>query len=521
MSTERIKMKKVRDLLRLKFSAKLKHREIGRALNISPATVSYYAQAAIEANLTWPIPEGMNDIELTQTIEQYAKQLKAKKSDFKIKPDFTQVHRELAGKHMTEMLIWEDYAKQHPERHYSYSQFTRLYKDWLKKQRVTMRLEHKAGDKGFVDYAGSTLPILCRKTNEVLFNAQIFVMSLGLSHYTFAYASKSQQLSDWIDAHKQAFQFFGGVPKILVPDNLKSGVTNSCQFEPEANPTYADMAEHYDTAIIPARPRTPQDKSIAENGVLVSSRWIIARLCKQKFYSLNALNNAIRELLEVLNKKPFQKRQGSRYQQFVEFEKPALKPLPSEPYQLATLRYQTVGADYHVRIDRHYYSVPSKYVHDKVLCRYTKNTVEIFINHERIASHQRSYEPDKKTTTNEHMPKAHLAYASWTPQVFIDWANQIGSGVSIIAKQITTSKKHPEQCSKIHFGLKKLCKQFGKERLNQACRRALVLNCVSYKSILSILESGLDKTPHLQEVQQPTANRAHQNLRGPNYYQKS
>lgn len=519
MSTERVKMSKVREVLRLKFSAKLSHRKIGRALNISPGTVSYYAQAAAQANLSWPLPAGLDDEQLSLLIEPLAKQLRKSKSLTKVKPDFTWVQRELSAKHMTEMLVWETYAKSHPNQHYSYSQFTRLYKAWLKKQKITMRLEHKAGDKGFVDYAGSTIPIYDRETQEVQFESQIFVMALGLSHYTFAYATRSQQLPDWIDAHKRAFQFFRGVPNILVPDNLKSGITDSCQFEPEANPTYAEMAKHYDTVIIPARPRTPQDKSIAENAVLVASRWIIARLRKQKFYSLNALNNAIGELLDVLNKKPFQKRQGSRYQQFTELEKDALKNLPDEPYQFATLQYKTVGPDYHVCIDRHYYSVPSKYVSDKVLCRITKETIEILFNTHRIASHQRVYAPDKKTTVKAHMPKAHQLYANWTPQSFLDWSASVGQGVANIAEEIVAQKKHPEQCSKIHFGLKKLCKRFGKQRLNQACRRALVLNCISYKSILSILEKGLDKTPHIQEVK-PSTGISHDNVRGADYYQQ-
>ncbi len=380
-----------------------------------------------------------------------------------------------------------------------------------------MRFEHVAGENAFIDYAGTTIPIYCRQTKKVLFKAQIFIMALCFSQYPFAYASRSQQLPDWIDAHVRAFRFFGGVPEILVPDNLKSGITNSCKFEPEANPTYADMAEHYNTVIIPARPITPQDKSIGENAVLLASRWILARLLKQKFYGLNTLNNAIADLLDPLNKKPFQKRQGSRHEQFITLEKLALRPLPKTDYILATLRYQTVSKDYHVYLENHYYSVPYTYVTEKVLCRYTQNIVEIFNNNRRIASHQRSFDKDKKTTLKEHMPKAHQLYQGWTLQVFIDWAKQIGPGVLNVANEITASKRHPQQCSKIHFGLKNLCKRFGKERLDQACRRAIILNCIQFKSIQSILEKGLDKTA-LLEVVHSEETKPHENLRGANYY---
>lgn len=386
MAAERIYMNKLCELLRLKFQAKLKHRQIGRALNVSPGTVSYYVQAAKAVGLNWPLPDELDDDALNALIEPLAKQLRTRPSEY-FMPDWNEVHKALSQKHMTLMLLWEMYAKTHATRAYSYTQFTRHYRQWCKKQRVTMRLEHKAGEKGFIDYAGTTIPIYARKSDGIEYQAQLFVMALGVSQYTFVYASRSQTLPDWIDAHQRAFRFFGGVPEVLVPDNLKSGITDSCQFEPEANPTYADMATHYNTAIIPARPRTPQDKSIAENAVLVSSRWIIARLSKQKFYSLQALNNAISELLTTLNHKPFQKRQGSRYQQFIELEKENLIPLPKSAYELATLKYQTVPSDYHVRLDKHYYSVPYTLVGETVLCRYTQTTVEILHKNQRKATH--------------------------------------------------------------------------------------------------------------------------------------
>ena len=517
MTTQRIHMKKLRELLRLKFDTRLSHRQIGRALNVSAGTVSYYVQAAIQVGLTWPLPNDLDDKALIQAIEPVAKQLRTRPSK-PILPPWNSIHRALSQKHMTLMLLWEDYVKENPQRHYIYTQFTRLYKSWSQSQQVTLRLEHKAGEKGFIDYAGTTIPVYCRETSDIDFHAQIFLMVLGLSHYTFAYATRSQQLPDWIDAHKRAFQFFGGVPQVLVPDNLKAGITDSCQFEPLANPTYADMAAHYGTAIIPARPYTPRDKAIAENAVLITSRWIIARLSQQKFYSLYALNQALHQLLTRLNQKPFQKRQGCRYQQFIDIERAALRPLPKTPYTFATLTYQTVPKDYHVRLDKHYYSVPYTLVNQSVLCRYTQNTVEIFYQHRRVASHLRSFQKDKKTTVLSHMPKAHRAYQQWTPQVFLEWAHLSGLGVWHVAKKIVEKKSHPEQCSKIHFGLKRLCKRFGARRLNQACRRALVLQCIEFKSIRSILENGIDKTPHVRAVPPPTTA-MHDNVRGAAYYQ--
>ena len=406
MATKRIKMQKLRELLRLKFCAKLTHRQIGNAINISPATVSYYAQAAASAGLTWPLPTELNDDELIKRLEPLAKQLRNRPPK-KVIPEWGVIRQSLSQKHMTLMLVWEGYAEQFPGQHYSYAQFTRHYKTWVKKQRVSMHLEHVPGEEGFVDYAGTTIPVYNRKTGDVDFQAQLFVMTLGASHYTFAYASRSQSLPDWIDAHNRAFRFFAGVPATLVPDNLKAGVTDSCQFEPEANPTYAELATHYNTAIIPARPRTPQDKSIVENTVLVCSRWVIARLSKQRFYSLNALNNTIAELLSALNNRAFQKREGSRYQQFIDIEKQTLKPLPNQPYELATIMHQTVSADHHVRLNKHYYSVPHALVGETVMCRLTQTTVEILKGHQRVASHLRSFIPNIYSTTPSHRPKAH------------------------------------------------------------------------------------------------------------------
>lgn len=516
MAQKRLAMKKLRELLRLKFDSKLTHRQIGQALNISAGSVSYYVQAAIAVGITWPLDEHVDDCYLAEKLTPHAKQLSQPKAKY-ILPDWGNVQLALAQKHMTLALIWEDYAKPIPDKAYSYAQFTRRYKTWCNKNKIAMRFEHTPGDKAFIDYSGDTVPIFCRGTNKVSFQAQIFIMVLGASDYTFVYASASQQLHDWIDAHVRAFEFFGGCSKLLVPDNLRSGITDSCQFEPLANPTYADLATHYRTAILPARPRRPKDKSKGELGVLLAQRWMIARLTKQRFYSLAALNNTIRELLTPLNHRHFQKRQGSRYSQFVEREQKTLIPLPKIRYEFARFKTLRVPCDYHIRVDSHYYSVPHSLIGEEVICRYTATTIEILCHHQRIASHLRSFIPDTKTTCTEHMPLFHREYALWTPDVFLQWAQNIGVGVLSFAKEIITKKPHPEQCSRIHFGLKRLYKIYGGQRLDKACYRALATDCVQFKSIESILKSGLDKQPILHLVQQ-NITPLHDNVRGATYY---
>jgi len=510
-------MKKLRELLRLKFESKLSHRQIGSALNLSPGTISYYVQAAVACKLSWPLPDDYaSDAALSELLEPEARQLRQRTTRY-VMPDWAAVNRDLQNRHVTLMVLWEAYRAEHGSRSYSYAQFTRHYKRWSKNNKVSLRMLHAPGEKGFVDYAGATLPVYCRTTGKVLFNAQLFIMVLGASDYTFAYATRSQAQSGWCYAHAKAFEFFGGAPKILVPDNLKSGVTDSCCFEPTINRAYADLAEHYGAAVIPARPRKPQDKSKAENGVQVAQRWLVTRLDKNKYYSLNALNNAISDLLDSLNSKPFQKREGSRLSQFQAREKAALKPLPPSPYEFAQFFWQTVTPDYHVRVDRHHYSVPYTLIGERVLIRYTQTMVEIWHDNQRQASHLRAFLPDEKTTQAAHMPKAHQKYQAWTPQVFIDWAAHIGQPMVNVAARIVSGKKHPEQVHKIYHGFKKLNKTYGSNRLDTACRRAIALECVSFKSIQSILKHGLDKQPFVQPVNSTTAP-DHANLRGSDYY---
>jgi transposase len=510
-------MKKLRRLLQLKYEQGLTHREIGRALNLSAGTVSYYAQAALREGLTtWPLPKDLTlDTALAERIGCSAKQLRQPKKK-KYNPNWSDVTERLKQRHMTLQFIWQEYKTIHGTKAPSYAQFTRLYKQYCKQHKVSMRLEHQPGEKAFIDYSGSRVPIYNRETKAIAFHAELFILVLGASDYTFVYATKSQQLPDWIAAHVKAFEFLGGTPKVLVPDNLKSGITDSCQFEPQANPTYADMAAHYQTVIIPARPRTPQDKSKAENGVLLAQRWLITRLDKSRFYSLASLNNALNDLVIAMNARAFQKRQGSRYSQFIAYEKAQLQPLPVSPYEFARFATHIVPPDYHLRIDGHYYSVPYTLVGERVDIRYTHRTVEMFYNNQREASHLRSEWRDKKTTQASHRPPNHQAYEAFEPALFLSWASSLGQGIANAADAMTQQKKHPEQVHKLYYGFKKLVKQFGQARMNQACYRACALSCLTFKSIQSILEKGLDKQAPISVAVRKAPE--HMNVRGPDYY---
>jgi transposase len=493
MSMERVHMKNLRELIRIKFNSKLTNRQIGAALNISASTVSYYARAIISANLTQDRADALDDNELIAAIEPFAKQLTQTRL-FKNKIDLQNVHKEMQKKHVTLTLLYEEYLKNTTEHNISYSNFCRQYRKFKKSNKINMIISHKAGDKSFIDYCGDTIPIYSRSSKEIK-HAQIFLMVLGLSNYTFSTATWTQNLEDWIAAHVNAFEFFEGVSALLVPDNLKSAINNSCKYDPISNPTYADMAKHYNTAILPARPYTPKDKAKVENGVLIVERFIMARLRNQKFYSLAALNNSIKQILQSLNNKPFQKREGSRYSQFLELEKPALQPLPKNKYFFAKFKTLKVAHNYHVCLDNNYYSVPYDLIAEFVECRYTSTTVEILYKNKRIATHVRLEGKDNKSTQLQHMPTAHVKYSQWSEQKFLDWGFKMGSFVHNLIIEVIANKKHSSQSQRFHMGIIHLIKIYGSERVNNACARALATNAIDYHSILSILKTSLDRQP--------------------------
>jgi transposase len=515
MAQERLSMRKIKDILRLKFDSGLSHRQIASSCQMACSTVSDYIKRAKAAGLGWPLPEGLTEEDLDTRL------FPSKREPYfhppaKPSPDFSRIHEELRihqKVNLTLDLLWREYKEQYPGG-YQYSQFCRLYDQWRQTLDLPMRQTHKAGDKVFVDY-GEGLKLIHPATGERI-PTELFVAVWGLSNFTYAEATLTQSLPDWISSHVRAFDYFGCVPHVLVPDNLKSGITKACYYEPEINPTYADLASHYGVAVLPARPRHPRDKAKVEAGVLIAKRWILAALRHRTFYTLDELNKAIRELLSQLNDRMLRKMKKSRRQLFGELDRPAAKALTAEPYQLADWKKATVNIDYHIEIDKHYYSVPYQYVHQKVEARITPTTVEIFSKGTRIAAHARSFEPHKHTTVAVHMPTAHQEQGRWNPERILKWAETIGPCVVLLLKEIMAHRDHPEQGYRACLGVMRLGKAYSKERMEAAALRAIQYKAFSFRSVRSILSRGLDGQPS-----QPSPRKLpkdHDNLRGPGYY---
>lgn len=503
-------MRKIKEILRLK-SLGLSSRNIALSVKIARSTVADYLERAQRANLTWPIPEGLDDVALQRMLFSDEEV----KPRLRIEPDYSYLHRELKRKGVTLHLLWQEYLESYPDG-YRYSQFCQLYRDWQCHIDPTMRLPHKAGEKCFIDYAGMRVPVVDKDTGEVR-EAQIFVAALGASSYTYAEATWTQELHNFISSHVRALSFFGGVPEILVPDNPKQGVTRPCYYDPDINPTYQDMAAHYSVAIIPTRPRAPKDKAKVESAVQVVERWILAPLRNRTFFSLAELNEAIFELLVKLNDKPFQKLDGSRRTLFEELDKPALRPLPSRPYEFAAWKKAKVNIDYHIEVKAAYYSVPYQLIGKKVDIRLTSTTVEIFNNNKRVASHVRCHRKGTYVTKDEHRPKSHREYLEWTPSRIINRAKETGEATAKLAEEIIKAKPHPEQGYRACLGIIRLSGRYGSERVEAACRRALLTGALRYKSVESILATGLDGVAVEEQIPLSTVLH-HENVRGSEYY---
>ncbi len=515
MPGKRLSMRKIKEVLRLRFEARLSGRQIARSCDVGRTTVREYLQRAKRAGLTWPLPEGMTDGELEALLFPPPPALPGGERPL---PDWQQVHEELKGRSVTLFVLWEEYKATHPDG-FEYSRFCGLYRAWKGKLPVWMRQEHRAGEKLFIDYAGMTMPVRDRKTGTVC-KAQIFVATQGASYYTYAEATWTQTLPDFISSHVRAFAYFGGVSELLVPDNLRSAVSRSCRYEPDANPTYRRLAEHYGAAILPARPLKPRDKSRVESSVNGVEQRILAKLRHQTFFSLEDLNRAIRKLLDEYNDRPFQKLEGSRRSAFEKLEKPALKPLPPQPFEYEEWEQRRVNLDYHVRVraDEYNYSVPHRLVGEKLDVRLTADTVECFHKGERVASHVRSHQKNGHSTLPEHMPERHREHAKWTPERIIRWVGKIGPAAAEVAERIIASRPHPQQGFQACRGLIRLGETHGSDRLEAACKRALAINSASYKSVNEILKQGLDKLP-LPKTTAPTPVIEHENVRGAHYYQ--
>ena len=512
MPTERLTMRKVKEVLRLKWGNGLSDRQTAKSCCIARSTVAEYICRAKRAGLSWPLPEGLDESDLERLLFPPQPSISTQERPV---PEWSHVYQELKRKGVTKFLLWQEYRERYPGG-YQYSRFCQLYNDWLGKVKPVMRQDHRAGEKLFVDYCGQRVEVVDRHTGEVK-EAEIFVAVLGASNYTYAEAFWSQSLPDWITAHVHAFGFFGGVPELVIPDNLRSGVSKASRYEPDINPTYQEMASHYGTAVIPARVCKPRDKAKVEAGVQVVERWILARLSNQAFFSLAELNSFIRKLLVELNERPFKRLPGSRKSFFETLDRPALKPLPSTPYQYAEWKKARVNIDYHIEVQRHYYSVPYQLVKQEVDIRITASTVECFYKGKRIASHRRSRLRGGHSSIAEHMPKAHQKYAQWTPERLIRWAEKTGDGTARLVQKILTSRPHPQQGFRTILGIMRLGKSYGENRLNAACHRALSIGTTTYKSIESILKNGLDQRP-LPETTASTKAIEHSNIRGSDYY---
>ncbi len=514
MPRKKLSMRKIREVARLDASG-LSIRQIAGSCSIARSTVGDYLARLSEAGLSWPLPPEMNEEELDARL---FKRPEVRARDLnRPMPEWAHVHKELRRKAVTLKLLWQEYREVHPEG-YGYSGFCEHYRRWAKTVDVCMRQVHHGGEKLFVDYAGMKMPVVDPASGQT-HSAEIFVAALGASQYLYAEATRTQQLPDWIGSHVRTFTYLGGVTEVVVPDNLRSGVSKACRYEPDINPAYANMAGYYGVAVIPARVRKPKDKAKVESGVQIVEREILARLRDRTFFSLGELNRAIRELLVAVNQRAFQKLDGSRRELFEQLDQPALGPLPKRPYQYSEFLKPTVNIDYHIEVRGHYYSVPFTLKGQKVDARLSARTLEVLHRGQRVASHVRDERKGRYSTERSHMPKAHRAHLEWSPSRIIHWAGTIGPYCAQAAKQIIESRPHPEQGYRSCLGIMRLAKGYDASRVEAACHRALALEVCSYQSIKSILKTGKDSEPLPGDgATSKDCERHHPNVRGKDYY---
>jgi len=512
MAAERLSMRKIKGVLRLKALGQ-SPKVIAQSLGVGQNTVRRYLRRAAEAGLSWPLPPELGDAALEARLFPPPPTAGVARPV----PDWAEVQRELRRKGVTLQLLWLEYKAAHPETGYQYTQFCEHYHRWRDRLDPVLRQEHRAGEKTFVDYAGQTMPVVDPDTGEIR-EAQIFIGVLGASNLTFAEATWTQTLPDWIGSHVRMFAYVGGASAAIVPDNVRSGVTHACFYDPDINPTYQDLAVHYSTAILPTRPRRPRDKAKAESGVLVAERWLLAPLRNHTFFGLTELNRALAERLELLNDRPFQKLEGSRRSLFEAFERQALRPLPSTPFEIAERRKARVNIDYHVDVLGHLYSVPYQLVRRPVEVRLTATGVEIFHDGRRVAVHRRSSRKGGFTTEPGHRPKSHREHLDWSPSRLVRWAEKTGPASAALVQHVMDSRPHPEHGYRACLGILRLGDRYGPERLEAACARALRIGGTTYRSVKSILEHGLDRAPLAEDQTTLQLPKDHPHLRGPEYY---
>ena len=505
-------MRKIRDVLRLTHALGMSRRPVGEATGLGKTAVGEYVRRAAVAGLAWPIPDEIDDAELERRLFPPTESAStAARND----PDWSLIHAELKRRGVTLALLWQEYRAEHAHG-FAYSWFCERYSAWRKCISPTMRQTHVAGEKLFVDWAGDTVPLFDAATGQER-HAHIFVAALGASNYTYAEARWTETLPDWIGAHVNALAAIGGVPKALVPDNLKAGITKPSRYEPGINRTYQDLADHYGCVVLPARVMKPRDKAKVEVAVQIVQRFVLARLRHHRFFSLAELNAAIRDCVTTINVKVMRRIGKNRNELLETIDRPALNALPTTPYSYAEWKRARVAPDYHIEVAGHYYSVPSKLIREMVEARITSATVEIFHKGQRVASHAFSAVRNRHTTITEHMPSAHRRYAEWTPAKMMTEAASIGPAAIALVEAIMKAKPHPEQGFRSCLGIISLVRTYGSERVEAASRRGNDIGATTYGSIKSILQNGLDKAYANSKAPDGPPIR-HANIRGRGYY---
>lgn len=514
MAQKRLSMRKISQILRLHHELGLTSRQIGCSCGVARPTVEKYLSRASAAGLGWPLPEGMDE---QQLYERLFPEATTGRGGSRPLPDMGYIHRELRRRHVTRQLLWEEYRQAYPEG-YGYTQFCEHYNRWKASLDVTLRQQHVAGEKTFLDWAGTPAWWMDRACGHWC-PGYLFVGVLGASDYLFATVLADQQLLSWIEAHIRMAEFMGGVTALWVPDNAKTGVTKPCYYEPEIHPTYQELADHYGVAILPTRTYAPRDKAKAENAVLHAERRILGTLRNRQFFSLGELDAAVQEGAKAINARPFQKLPGTRQTLFAQLDQPVLRPLPAHRYEPGEWGHASVNIDYHVQVDYHAYSVPYRLTQERVEIRLSARTVEIYHSGRRVALHVRSRQRGGFTTDPAHRPKAHQKHLEWTPGRLVDWAATIGPECAAAVRTLLAQKPHPEQGYRACLGLLRLARSYGPERMEGACRRAVALDVCTYRSLAAILKARLDEEP-LPETPAAgaTAPAHHDNLRGPAYY---
>ena len=509
-------MRKIKEVLRLRYELKLSYQQIARSCAIGVSTVHNYLERFKTAQLSWPLSEEWDEARLNAALLPNRQPAVTDRQGARPQPDFAVIHKELQDKHVTLQLLWEEYRQANPDG-YGYSRYCELYQRWRKKLDLVLRQQHKAGEKMFVDWAGATIPVYDRHTG-VPWQASLFVAALGASSYTWAEATGDQQMEAWLKGHVHAFEYFQGIPQLAVPDNTKTAVTKAHRYDPDLNATYYNFALECGFGIVPARPYKPKDKAKVESAVQLAQRWIVAALRHRKFFSLEELNVAIRELLHKLNHRPFRKKEGTRASLWEAIDKPALKSLQGVSFDLSEWCWARVNIDYHVTFDSNFYSVPYNLVQEKVEIRSTPTTVEVLYQGQRVASHVRSREQNKAITIEAHRPKSHREHLGWPPSRMVKWAETVGPNTARLFERIMSELPHPEMGYRGCLGIIRLSEKYSIPRVEAACERALLTGACRYKSVESILKNSLDQVP--PSVPPPSGSTPpHDNIRGAEYFE--